>query len=235
MFTLALASLVVLAGAILREPYDAVRYPLGQGVETQVAWISSRLGRALFQQCGLQLFVWPVARQLLGGGPRAVTLSAGIFALLHVPYPLLVGSTFVFGWVWVWLFRRGRRLAPLILSHAILAMVVFATLPDWVSHNLHVGRFEVERAPVYRLLASHEVRGALRDATSADYYRRQGGDDRAWVSSVFEDLQDRRPDAAEVERWTTALEASSRVEVAKKLIIENSFGHEDGHEGPPLP
>ncbi len=69
----------------------------------------------------------------------AAVAAAAIFALAHVPNPILVPITLVWGMVACFVFLRCRNLYPLMLAHAILGITVTITVPGPVIHNMRVG------------------------------------------------------------------------------------------------
>ncbi|HWE84628.1 MAG TPA: CPBP family glutamic-type intramembrane protease [Terracidiphilus sp.] len=96
--------------------------------------------------------VWSFVQQFLLQGyflfrllrllPRrewAAVAAAGIFALAHVPNPILAPVTLVWGTVACLVFLRCRNLYPLMMAHAILGITVAITVPGPVIHNMRVG------------------------------------------------------------------------------------------------
>jgi hypothetical protein len=96
--------------------------------------------------------IWSFAQQLLLQGffltrlirllpsPRwAAFAAAGIFAVAHLPNPILTGLTIVWGTIACFLFLRYRNLFPLAMAHAILGICVAVTLPGPVIRNMRVG------------------------------------------------------------------------------------------------
>jgi membrane protease YdiL (CAAX protease family) len=69
----------------------------------------------------------------------AAYATAGIFAAAHLPNPILVTATIVWGVVACLLFLRYRNLYPLALAHAILGIMIAVTIPGTVDHNMRVG------------------------------------------------------------------------------------------------
>jgi hypothetical protein len=69
----------------------------------------------------------------------AAVAAAGIFALAHVPNPILVPVTLLWGVVACFVFLRCRNLYPLMVAHAILGITVAITMPGPVIHNMRVG------------------------------------------------------------------------------------------------
>lgn len=94
---------------------------------------------ALMQQFILQIYI--LLRLLRMGLRRtpAVVLSAILFSLAHVPNPVLVGLTLLWGTLACLLFLRYRNLYTLALAHGILGMCVAVTVPNSIQHHLRVG------------------------------------------------------------------------------------------------
>lgn len=95
--------------------------------------------------------VWSFVQQFLLQGffllrflrlfsPRsAVFVAATLFALAHLPNPVLTGLTFVWGLAACLLFLRYRNLYPLALAHAIFGITIAISVPGRVDHNMRVG------------------------------------------------------------------------------------------------
>jgi membrane protease YdiL (CAAX protease family) len=94
---------------------------------------------ACFQQLLLQGFFLPRFLGLMKGGRAAALLAAGLFALAHLPNPVLTPVTLLWGFVACLLFLRYRNLYPLALAHAIFGITIAITIPGPVDHNMRVG------------------------------------------------------------------------------------------------
>jgi len=94
---------------------------------------------AAVQQFLLQCFFLARLRRVLPSAGAAVLAAAGIFALAHLPNPILTSITFVWGLVACVHFLRYRNLYPLILAHAIFGITVSLAIPGPVVHNMRVG------------------------------------------------------------------------------------------------
>lgn len=94
---------------------------------------------ALMQQFILQVYV--LLRFLRLGLRRApaIALAAVLFSLAHIPNPVLVGLTLIWGALACWLFLRYRNLYPLALAHGILGMCLAVTVPNHLNHHMRVG------------------------------------------------------------------------------------------------
>jgi membrane protease YdiL (CAAX protease family) len=107
-------------------------YAVEWGFLAYIAW-------ALVQQFILQDFF--LARLLRVTRTRALAVvSAGLlFAAAHVPNPLLVIATILWGTVACALFLRYRNLYVLGLAHAILGMCIAVAVPNQWHHHMRVG------------------------------------------------------------------------------------------------
>jgi membrane protease YdiL (CAAX protease family) len=95
---------------------------------------------AFAQQLLLQdFFLRRVAYAMPGRQVVAAAMTAGIFALAHLPNPILAPVTFVWGLIACLVFLHYRNLIPLGIAHAILGIALAATVPGPVTHNMRVG------------------------------------------------------------------------------------------------
>jgi membrane protease YdiL (CAAX protease family) len=93
---------------------------------------------ALQQQFILQSFIY-VRLESVFGSRRAVFAASGLFALAHLPSPLLTLLSFLGAIFFCEMFRRYRNIFPLGLVHAALGLTIAASLPDHVLHHMRVG------------------------------------------------------------------------------------------------
>ncbi len=70
---------------------------------------------------------------------QAVLLAAFLFSSAHIPNPLLMALTFIWGFIACALFLRYRNLYPLMLAHAFLGITIAMTVPGPAVHNMRVG------------------------------------------------------------------------------------------------
>lgn len=94
---------------------------------------------ALFQQYALNGFINRRAQLAFGKGLKSVTIVAVIFALLHLPSPLLAVVTFVGGLVWAAVYQRQPNLFALALSHTVTSIALALSIPPNLLNSLRVG------------------------------------------------------------------------------------------------
>jgi membrane protease YdiL (CAAX protease family) len=94
---------------------------------------------SFFQQFLMQDFVLLRLLRLLPV-KTAVAATAVLFALAHLPNPILTPLTLVWGLAACTLFLRYRNLYTLAVVHAILGVTLAITVPAAVIHNMRVGR-----------------------------------------------------------------------------------------------
>jgi membrane protease YdiL (CAAX protease family) len=94
---------------------------------------------AAVQQFLLQCFFLSRLLRLLHSAKFAAIAAAIIFSLAHLPSPILVPVTLLWGLAACLLFLRYRNLYPLAIAHAILGITIAITIPGPVDHNMRVG------------------------------------------------------------------------------------------------
>jgi membrane protease YdiL (CAAX protease family) len=93
---------------------------------------------ALVQQFILQTVILREAKSAL---PRQAALltAAGLFALVHLPNPLLTPVTFVAALGWCWVYDRHPNLLPIALSQAVASLALAAAFDPAITGGMRVG------------------------------------------------------------------------------------------------
>ena len=106
--------------------------PVGRHIWGYVIW-------AFLQQFILQDFFLLRLLRLMPSTRSAVILAASLFAIAHLPNPLLTVSTLVWGLVACTVFLRYRSLYSLGLIHGILGLCIAVSVPNAIHHHMRVG------------------------------------------------------------------------------------------------
>jgi hypothetical protein len=94
---------------------------------------------ALVQELVLQCFFLSRLLHLIGNASWAAVATAVLFAMAHLPSPILMAITLVCGLAACLFFLRFRTLYPLAIAHAILGLSIAITVPRALDHNMSVG------------------------------------------------------------------------------------------------
>jgi hypothetical protein len=123
---------VMLAGRLhtLHMPETPVKFVRHYGL--YVVW-------AAIQQIILQWFFLSRSLRLLPDAPSAAAFAAGLFAVAHLPNPILTLICLITGFASCLFFIRYRNLVPLAIAHAILGICIAITIPGSLDHNMRVG------------------------------------------------------------------------------------------------
>jgi multisubunit Na+/H+ antiporter MnhB subunit len=93
---------------------------------------------SLLQQFILQSFMYVRLEPLLGWR-RAILTASSLFAVAHLPSPVLTVLSFLGAMFFCFMFRRYRNIFPLGVVHAALGLTIAASLPDRLMHHMRVG------------------------------------------------------------------------------------------------
>ena len=196
-------------------------------------WLVGKFGAALGQQLALQMFLWPVCFEVTRGRASGAVLAATIFGLIHLPSPTLVAITTLAGLVWIFFYQRTGRLAPLVLSHMILATLAHGGLPERLTYDMRVGstatadmkRFRELNDPRIRVINRRlkDHRASLKRYASPAYYDAQGGDLPGFIRGLFRDILGRPATDADVAFWTGRKLAKPRDDLPSILLASDEY------------
>ena len=94
---------------------------------------------AVIQQWIQQNFFLSRFEQLTSRGVLATFTAAALFAVAHLPNPVLVPVTFLGGWVLSEIYRRYRYVLPLGIAHGLVGIAIALSVPDSIQHHMRVG------------------------------------------------------------------------------------------------
>jgi hypothetical protein len=125
------------AAVLLASEMHTLHAPHGMLLLVESFW-----GYALWsflQQFMLQCLFLRRLLQVLPDKRLAVVAAACLFALAHLPNPLLTAMTLVWGVVSCMVFLRYRNLYTVGIVHAVLGICVAVTVPGPMQHGMRVG------------------------------------------------------------------------------------------------
>lgn len=94
---------------------------------------------ALEQQFIAQSFIFTRLERALGNSRLAVTLTAVLFSVAHIPNSFLMTATLIGGFLFSEIFRRHRNIYPLAVAHAFVGLALAVAVPDQILRHLRVG------------------------------------------------------------------------------------------------
>ena len=104
-----------------------------------IAHIWGYLVWALMQQFLIQCYFLARFLRLTSRRWQAVALTALLFALAHIPNPVLTVLTLVWGALSSLFFLRYRNLYTLAVAHGILGICIAVSIPDQIHRHMRVG------------------------------------------------------------------------------------------------
>jgi membrane protease YdiL (CAAX protease family) len=229
-----LSTILVIAAGFLGDSSETFEFVFLDKPPLKLAqWIVGKFGAALGQQLALQLFLWPVCFELTRNRAVGTLLAAAIFGLIHLPSLILVAITFIAGSAWIVLYQRTGRLAPLVLSHMILATLAHGGLPERLTYDMRVGqsatadrkRFEELNSPKYRLAIRRlkENRANLKRFTSQEYFESQGNTLPGFIRGLYLEILNRPASDADVAYWTNLKLPNPRVEIPTFFLSSDEY------------
>jgi hypothetical protein len=139
--------------------FSLVVIALGALIAGVMIWIGAAFG-TLHGQFGIRnaalhafsYVVWTVIQQFLQQdfffvrierfttrGVLASLITATLFALAHLPNPVLTPITLVGGFILSELFRRYRSFVPLGIAQGFVGLALAVSIPDQAMHHMRVG------------------------------------------------------------------------------------------------
>ncbi len=122
--------------------FAAVRYQTLHPIGGFRLYLKNYWGYAIWsfaQQWLLQGFFLLRLVRILPGKRYAAIVAASIFALAHLPNPILTAMTLIWGLIACLVFLRYRNLYTLAITHAILGICLAISVPGPVIRNMRVG------------------------------------------------------------------------------------------------
>ena len=115
-----------------------------------MGWVRSYAGYtvwALMQQLLLQGYFLARLLRIVSNTTLAAFLSGSVFALAHLPNPILTPLTLIWGLAACFVFLRFQNVYPLAIAHAIFGITVAVSIPATILHNMRVGLGYIEYHP----------------------------------------------------------------------------------------
>ncbi len=94
---------------------------------------------AILQQFLLQCVILLRLLRLIQRPVMAALVASVLFAMAHLPNPVLTPITLVLGFASCLVFLYYRNIYPLMIAHVILGVAVSMSVPRVVDHNMRVG------------------------------------------------------------------------------------------------
>ena len=137
LWVVGVALVLALVAVAVAARLGTLNRPPGAGLFVKTYW-----GYAiwsLMQQFLLQDFVLLRVLRLVEKKSTAVMVAVGMFALAHLPSPILTVVTVVWGTAACWLFLRYQNIFTLGMAHAVFGICLAIVVPGRVDHNMRVG------------------------------------------------------------------------------------------------
>jgi len=93
---------------------------------------------AFEQEFILQSFIF-LRLESVVGSRKAVMFAVLLFAVAHVPSPVLTAGSLVMGWVFCEAFLAYRNIYSLAIAHWMIGFSLSLALPDFVARHMSVG------------------------------------------------------------------------------------------------
>ncbi len=137
LWVVGIAAAVGVAATMLASNLHTLHHP-----GSPIQWVRAFAGYtiwALAQQLLLQGYFLIRLLRIMPSKVWAVATAGIVFALIHLPNPILTPVTLLWGLVACFVFLKFRNIYPLAIAHAIFGICVAITIPATVHHNMRVG------------------------------------------------------------------------------------------------
>lgn len=137
MWVVGVALIIAATAAFIASSMGTLHHP-----HNASGWLNSFGGYAvwsLVQQMLLQGYFFLRLQRILPNAYLAAILAAVVFAIAHLPNPILTPATLVWGLTACLVYQRWRNIYPLAIAHAIFGICIAVTVPAPVIHNMRVG------------------------------------------------------------------------------------------------
>ena len=137
LWVVGVALAIAVAAALLAARLHTLRLP-----DSPLQFVKTYWAYAVWagvQQFLLQCFFLARLVRVFPRPKQAAVAAAGLFALAHLPSPILASATVIWGIASCLIFLHYRNLYPLAIAHAIFGIAIAITIPGHVDHNMRVG------------------------------------------------------------------------------------------------
>jgi len=153
LWVIAAALFITLTGTAIAFSLHTLHHPGGPS-----EWIQAFGGYtiwALTQQFLLQGYFLIRLLRVLPNRTAAAVITAVVFAIAHLPNPILTPITLFWGLVACLVFIRSRNIFPLAIAHALCGICLAITIPSSILHNMRVGLGYINYQDPHHLQVSH--------------------------------------------------------------------------------
>jgi membrane protease YdiL (CAAX protease family) len=153
LWVIAVALLITVTATAIAVCLHTLHHPGGPS-----EWIETFGGYtiwALTQQFLLQGYFLVRLLRVFPNPTVAAAIAAVVFAIAHLPNPILTPITLFWGLVACLVFMRSRNIFPLAIAHAICGICIAVTIPASILHNMRVGLGYITYQEPHQLHLSH--------------------------------------------------------------------------------
>lgn len=188
----------------------------------------------LAQQALLWWVVFPLCAAVTGTWLGTALLASSLFALLHLPNPLVMVASFALGLLSFFGYRRGMSVFLIAACHLILSLSFKLSFPDFLHFRLKAGANAVESLQKLRFISIHDLLRKTAPLSTAEYHRAQGGTDERYIEGLYRDVLGRAETMGGVETWAARGRNKRLQDVAINFVWEHvrTEQRSDAGDGP---